>query len=463
WGTDLLVKLSPPELLGQAQAKINLPVLAFTLAASLLTGLIFGLAPAFETTRLNLTESLKDGGKNVGGSSRSHRLRNALVVTEVALALVLLIGAGLLIRSFARLQAVNPGFNVENVLTMKVGLPGRKYDTDQKIIGFYRQALAEMQTLPGVESAGAVSFLPLAAPHAGTNIEIEGRPKLPPGQQLGTGVIVTDANYFKTMQIPLKRGRLYTNQEAAEMRHVVVVNESFARKNFPGEDPLGKRVVIYMKDDNQPCEIIGVVGDTKHMTLDAESQPISYWPHSELAYNSMSFVLRTKGEATAVAAAAREVIRKLDPEQPVADVRTMESLLGRVVARQRFNTLLLTIFAGVAALLAAVGIYGVMAYSVAQRTHEIGVRLALGARKADVLRLVVKRGMTLSLAGVGIGLAASFALTRLMAALLFNVGATDPLTFAGVPVLLVLIALLACWLPARRAAKVDPMVALRYE
>ncbi|HMZ19243.1 MAG TPA: ABC transporter permease, partial [Blastocatellia bacterium] len=354
-------------------------------------------------------------------------------------------------------------FNVENVLTMKVGLPGRKYDTDQKIIGFYRQALAEMQTLPGVESAGAVSFLPLAAPHAGTNIEIEGRPKLPPGQQLGTGVIVTDANYFKTMQIPLKRGRLYTNQEAAEMRHVVVVNESFARKNFPGEDPLGKRVVIYMKDDNQPCEIIGVVGDTKHMTLDAESQPISYWPHSELAYNSMSFVLRTKGEATAVAAAAREVIRKLDPEQPVADVRTMESLLGRVVARQRFNTLLLTIFAGVAALLAAVGIYGVMAYSVAQRTHEIGVRLALGARKADVLRLVVKRGMTLSLAGVGIGLAASFALTRLMAALLFNVGATDPLTFAGVPVLLVLIALLACWLPARRAAKVDPMVALRYE
>ncbi|HMY72341.1 MAG TPA: ABC transporter permease [Blastocatellia bacterium] len=463
WGTDLLVKLSPPELLGQAQAKINLPVLGFTLGVSLLTGLIFGLAPAFETTRLNLTESLKDGGKNVGGSSRSHRLRNALVVTEVALALVLLIGAGLLIRSFARLQAVNPGFNVENVLTMKVGLPGRKYDTDQKIIGFYRQALAEMQTLPGVESAGAVSFLPLAAPHAGTNIEIEGRPKLPPGQQLGTGVIVTDANYFKTMQIPLKRGRLYTNQEAAEMRHVVVVNESFARKNFPGEDPLGKRVVIYMKDDNQPCEIIGVVGDTKHMTLDAESQPISYWPHSELAYNSMSFVLRTKGEATAVAAAAREVIRKLDPEQPVADVRTMESLLGRVVARQRFNTLLLTIFAGVAALLAAVGIYGVMAYSVAQRTHEIGVRLALGARKADVLRLVVKRGMTLSLAGVGIGLAASFALTRLMAALLFNVGATDPLTFAGVPVLLVLIALLACWLPARRAAKVDPMVALRYE
>ncbi|MEP7339242.1 MAG: ABC transporter permease [Acidobacteriota bacterium] len=463
WGTDLLVSLSPPEVLNLAQVKINAPVLGFTMAVSLLTGVIFGLAPAFEATRLNLTESLKEGGKNIGGSLRSHRLRNSLVVMEVALALVLLVGAGLLIRSFARLQAVDPGFNVENVLTMKVGLPGSKYDNDRKRIDFFRSAIGQMQSLPGVEAVGATSFLPFASPHAGTGVEIEGRPKLPPGQGLNTGVIVTDANFFRAMKIPLKRGRLYSEQEAVEMRHVVVVNEAFARKNFPGEDPLGKRVVIYMKNDNQPCEIIGVVGDTKQMDLDAELQPISYWPHPELTYNAMTFVIRTKGKAATVASAAREVVRKLDPEQPVADVRTMESWIGKSVARQRFNTLLLTIFACVALVLAGVGIYGVMAYTVTQRTHEIGVRMALGAQSRDVLRLVVRKGMALAFIGVALGIAASLALTRLMKTLLFEVSTNDPLTFAGVPVLLALIALLACYLPARRAAKVDPMVALRYE
>jgi putative ABC transport system permease protein len=386
-----------------------------------------------------------------------------LVIAEIALALVLLVCAGLLIRSFARLQSVDPGFNANNVLTMKVGLPGRKYDTDQKRISFFRQAIAQMQSLPGVESAGAVSFLPFAAPHAGTLVEIEGRPKLPPGQGLTTGVMVSDLNYFRTMQIPLKHGRLYTDQEAAEMRHVVVVNEAFARTNFPGEDPLGKRVVIYMKDDNQPCEIIGIVGDSKHMNLDAEVKPMSYWPHPELTYSGMTFVIRKQGDAASVANAARNVIRTLDPEQPVADVRTMESLIGTSVARARFNTLLLTIFAVVALLLAGVGIYGVMAYSVAQRTHEIGVRMALGARASDVLRLVVRRGMTLALGGVALGVIASFALTRLMKTLLFNVSVTDPLTFIGIPLLLVFVALLACLIPARRAAKVDPMIALRYE
>ncbi|HKQ77464.1 MAG TPA: ABC transporter permease [Blastocatellia bacterium] len=463
WGTDLLVSLAPPDLLNLSQVKINAPVLGFTLGISLLTGVVFGLAPAFEATRLNLHGSLKEGGKNIGGSMRSQRLRNSLVVIEVALALVLLVCAGLLIRSFARLQSVDPGFNAHNVLTMRVSLPTRKYDNDQKRIDFFRQAVGQMQTLPGVESVGAVSFLPFAAPHAGTGVHIEGRPKLPPGQGLNTGVIVSDLNYFRTMQIPLKRGRLFTDQEAAEMRHVVVINEEFARKNFPGEDPLGKRVVIDMKDDNQPCEIIGIVGDSKHMNLDAEVQPMSYWPHPELTYSRMTFVIRTKGEPTVVAKGARNVISSLDPEQPVADARTMESLIGTSVARARFNTLLLTIFAVVALLLAGVGIYGVMAYSVAQRTHEIGVRVALGARATDVLRLVVRRGMTLALAGVALGVAASFALTRLMKTLLFNVSETDPLTFAGIPLLLTIVALLACLIPARRAAKVDPIVALRCE
>jgi putative ABC transport system permease protein len=460
---DLLVSLAPPDLLNLPQVKINAAVLGFTLGVSMLTGVIFGLVPALEATRLNLTESLKESGKNIGGGMRSHMLRNSLVVAEIALALVLLVGAGLLIRSFARLQGVDPGFNAHNLLTMKVSLPGRKYDTDQKRINFFRQAVAQMQSLPGVESAGAVSFLPFAAPHAGTLVEIEGRPKLPPGQGLGTGVMVSDVNYFRTMQVPLKRGRLFTDQEAAEMRHVVVVNEAFARTNFPGEDPLGKRVTIYMKNDNQPCEIVGIVGDSKHMNLDAEVKPMSYWPHPELTYSGMTLVLRTQGEPTAIANAARDVIRTLDPEQPVADVRTMESLIGTSVARARFNTLLLTIFAIVALLLASLGIYGVMAYSVVRRTHEIGVRMALGASGRDVLRLVVRKGMTLALAGVAIGVAASFALTRLMETLLFNVSATDPLTFAGIPLLLAFVALLACLIPARRAAKVDPMIALRYE
>jgi putative ABC transport system permease protein len=463
WGTDLLVSLAPPDLLNLPQVKINAVVLGFTMGVSMLTGVIFGLVPALEATRLNLTGSLKESGKNIGGGRRSRMLRNSLVIAEIALALVLLVGAGLLIRSFARLQGVDPGFNAHNLLTMKVSLPGRKYDTDQKRINFFRQAVAQMQSLPGVESAGAVSFLPFAAPHAGTLVEIEGRPKLPPGQGLGTGVMVSDVNYFRTMQVPLKRGRLFTDQEAAEMRHVVVVNEAFARTNFPGEDPLGKRVTIYMKNDNRPCEIIGVVGDSKHMNLDAEVKPMSYWPHPELSYSGMTLVLRTQGEPTAIANAARDVIRTLDPEQPVADVRTMENLIGTSVARARFNTLLLTIFAIVALLLASLGIYGVMAYSVVRRTHEIGVRMALGASGRDVLRLVVRKGMTLALAGVAIGVAASFALTRLMETLLFNVSATDPLTFAGIPLLLAFVALLACLIPARRAAKVDPMVALRYE
>jgi putative ABC transport system permease protein len=463
WGTDFLISLSPPDLLNLSQVKISAAVLGFTLVISLLTGVIFGLAPAFEATRLNLSESLKEGGKSVGGGMPAQRLRGVLVVLEVALALVLLVGAGLLIRSFARLQGVDPGFNEQNMLTMQVSLPGRKYDNDQKRISFFRQAVEQMQALPGVESVGAVNFLPFAAPHAGTGVEIEGRPKLPPGQELSTGVMVSDMNYFHTMQIPLKRGRLFTDQEATEMRHVVVINEAFAREHFPNEDPLGKRVTIDMKDDNRPCEIIGVVGDSKHMNLDAEVKPMSYWPHPELAYSGMTFVIRTRGDAASLTSAARGVIRALDPEQPVGDARTMEDLIGTSVARARFNTLLLTIFATVALLLAGIGIYGVMAYSVAQRTNEIGIRMALGARTTDVLRLVVRRGMTLALVGVAMGVAASFALTWMMKTLLFDVSVIDPLTFASIPLLLVFVALLACLIPARRAAKVDPMVALRCE
>jgi putative ABC transport system permease protein len=463
WGTELLVSLSPRELADLQQVRISAPVLGFTLAVSLLTGIIFGIAPAFEATRLNLHESLKEGGKNIGGGTRSHRLRSAFVITEIALALVLLVGAGLLVRSFSRLQSVDPGFNAKNVLTMRISLPLRKYDSDRKRIDFFRQAAEQIRALPGVEAAGATNYLPFAGPHSGTLVEIEGRPKLPPGQELGTGACVTDVNYFGAMQIPLKSGRLFTEQEATEMRHVVVINEAFARKNFPGEDPLGKRVTIYMKDENVPTEIIGIVGDHKHMGLDSEIEPMSYWPHPEQAFPFMTFVIRTQGDPASIAPAARSVIQTLDGEQPVADMRTMESLLADSVARARFNTLLLSIFGVVALILAAVGIYGVMSYAVTQRTHEMGLRMALGAQTSHVLALVVRQGMTMAVAGVVIGLGAAFALTRLLASLLYGVGATDPLTFLVISLLLASIALLACYLPARRATRVDPMVALRYE
>jgi putative ABC transport system permease protein len=463
WGTEALVRLSPPELADLQAVKLSAPVLLFTFGVAMLTGIIFGLVPAFEAARVELNETLKEGGKHPGGASRSHRLRNVFVVAEVALALVLLIGAGLLIRSFARLQAVDPGFNADNLLTMRVSLPGRKYDNEQKRLAFFRQATERMQSLPGVESVGAISFLPFAGPGAGTGVEIEGRPLLPAGQRLTTGVLVTDMNYFRTMQLPLQRGRLFTEQEATEMRHVVVINEAFARKHFPNEEPLGKRVTIHMKDDNQPCEIIGIVADSKFTTLDSTVEPMSYWPHPELAYSGMTLVLRGKSDAASLTSAAREVIRAMDADQPVSDVRTMESLLARSVSRARFNTLLLAVFAFVALLLAAVGIYGVMSYVVVQRTHELGIRMALGAKQSDVLKLVLRQGMKFALLGVAIGLGAAFGLTRLLATLLFGVTATDPLTFVGIALLLAGIALLACYLPARRATKVDPMIALRYE
>jgi putative ABC transport system permease protein len=274
---------------------------------------------------------------------------------------------------------------------------------------------------------------------------------------------VTDRNYFEAMQIPLKRGRLFTEQEAREERHVVIVNETFVQKNLPGQDPLGKRVTIAMKDTDVPAEIIGVVGDTKHMGLDIETEAMAYWPQPELVYSGMTFVIRTQGQPTSIAPAARDVIRTLDPEQPIGEVSTMEGLLSKSIARSRFNTILLAIFSLVAMVMAAVGIYGVMSYSVQQRTHEIGLRMALGAQQSDVLRLIVKQGVILGLIGVAAGLLAAFGLTRLIVSLLFEVPATDTTTFAAVAAGLFLVTLIACYIPARRATKVDPLVALRYE
>jgi predicted permease len=463
WGTRALLAFSPPELMELRDTAVNLPVLAFTVGLTLLTGIVFGLVPAIEAARFDLNESLKEGGRTAG--SRSNRLRNAFVVTQVALALVLLVGAGLLIRSLNRLNSVEPGFDPNQLLTMRVNLPARKYDTDPEVIGFFQRAVEQIRSLPGVEAAGSINYVPFGGPHSATSMHIEGQPERPPGQRLTTGIVVTDANYFETMRIPLTRGRLFTAQEATEMRHVVVVNEAFARENFPGQDPLGKRVTINMKndDENVPTEIIGIVGDNKHKGLDIEIEPMAFWPHPELVVSSMTLILRTRGEPTSVAAAARNVIQGLDPDQPIGEVNTMQGLMATSVARSRFNTILLAVFSVVALVMAAVGIYGVMSYSVQQRTHELGIRLALGAQQRDVLQLIVKQGVVLGVIGVTAGLLASLGLTRLMSSLLFEVTATDARTFAIVAVGLFSIVLMACYIPARRATKVNPLVALRYE
>jgi putative ABC transport system permease protein len=462
WGTKALVALSPPQLIDLKAVGVSIPVLVFTLGLSVLTGIVFGLVPALEATRFDLHDSLKEGGKSVGGSVGSHRVRNVFVVTQVALALVLLVGAGLLVKSLNRLQAVDTGFNPNNLLAVRLNLLPRKYEADQQRIDFYKQAVERMKTIPGVEAAGAVNSPPFTGLYPGTGVDVDGQ-KLPPDQGLKTGVVVTDVNYFQTMQIPLKLGRLYTEQEATEMRHVVLVNETFVKQNLGGQNPLGRKLTVYMKDEIEPSEIIGVVGDHKHLGLDVAVEPMVYWPHPELVYPGMTLMLRTRGDASAVAGAARNVIRTIDPQQPIGEVNTMETLLATSVARARFTATLLTVFSFVALVMAAVGIYGVMSYSVLQRTHEIGVRMALGAQRFDVLKLMVRRGIVLGVVGVVTGLVASFALTRLISTLLFEVTATDTTTFVVVSLGLFFVTLAACYLPARRATRVDPLKALRYE
>src|ERR1043165_2824954 len=367
WGTKALAALSPPALIDLQRVSVNWPVLGFTLLLSVLTGILFGLVPALEATRFDLQDALKEGGKNVGGSARTGYLRNAFVVTQVALALVLLVGAGLLVKSLQRLQSVDPGFNPDNLLTVRVSLPQGKYETDQKLIDFFQQAMTQIRSLPGVVSVGEINVAPFTGLYSGTSVQVVGWPELPPSQALKTGVSVTDANYFQTMQIPVTRGRVYSQQETVEMRHVVVVNEAFVKKNLNGEEPLGKQLKIAMKDEEDPCEIIGVVADNKHLGLDQSIEPMAYWPHAELVYPGMTMMVRTNNDPAALATSIRGVIRSLDPQQPIGAISTMESLLSDSVARARFSASLLTVFSIVALVMAAVGNYGVMSYTVLQQ------------------------------------------------------------------------------------------------
>jgi putative ABC transport system permease protein len=463
WGIEVLIAFSPRDLVVLDKIGINFTVLFFTTGVSFLTGIVFGIAPALEATRLNTSETLKEGGKSIGGSPRARRLSSAFVISQVALSLVLLVGAGLMMKSLMRLQSVNPGFDAENVLTMRVILPTNKYKEDPQVVGFFKQAIERIEALPGVKSAGAVSFLPFTGLAAATSFKIEGKPEPAAGQKPGGEVRVADKNYFRTMGIPVKSGRTFNDQEETEARHVVVINETLAQQYFPGEDPIGKRITINLGENPGPSEIIGIVGDVKHMSLDSETRPMAYWPHPELAYEGMTIVVRTTNDPLQMAAAVQREIQAIDPNQPVSDVRTMEQWLSESVARARFNALLLGLFSVVALVLASVGIFGVISYTVTQRTHEIGIRMALGASARDILKMVVGQGMLLAAVGIGAGLVASFLLTRAMTSLLFNVSTTDPVTFIFISLLLAAVAFLACYIPARRATRVDPMRALRYE
>ena len=444
---------------------MNFTVLLWTLAISLLTGIIFGLAPALHISRLNLNNSLKEGGKSESAqASGSRRLRSALVVSEIALAVVLLASAGLLIRSFVRLQQVDRGFSTDNILTMVVPLPEAKYRQDAQLVSFFSQALDHIRHLPAVRSAGMVNFLPLyGGLGSATGFKILGQPEPPPGQGPGCDVRVADAGYFPTMGIPLLRGRNFSDREQQESRHVILINEALARKYFPNADPIGQRLDVQMFDSPQPAEIIGIVGNVRYDSLIDESPPAVYFPHPDLAYPFMTLVIRTDGEPSAIARAVQREVRALDSNQPVSDVRTMGQVMSQWTSRSRFNTLLLGLFAALATLLSAIGIFGVMNYSVALRTRELGLRLAVGAQPRQVLLLVLKQGFVLTIIGIVLGLGAAFALTRLLSGLLFGVGAVDVTTFTTISLLLVIVSLLACYLPARRAMRIDPLQALRYE
>ena len=461
WGVRALVSLSPDDLMAIREVSVDFQVLGFTLAVSVLTGLIFGLAPAIASSRVDVNDSLKEGGRT--SSSGSNMLRGGLVVVEIAIALVLLVGSGLMIRSFARLQAIDPGFDSTNLLAVKVSLPGSKYREDHQRVNFFRQSLERIRALPGVSRASAISFMPFVGLGAATNFSVVGRPAPAAGESPVTDVRVIDPDYFRTMGIELIRGREFTELEATEARHVVIVNEAMARMYFPDEDPIGKKLVINMMDDPAPSEIIGIVRDVKHQGLDIAPRAMTYWPHPELAYGGMMLVVKAQSDPMNLVAGVQREIQSLDRDQPIADVRTMEGLLSDSVSKTRFSMLLLSIFAAVALILAAVGIYGVMSYSVSERTHEIGIRMALGARTTDVLRLVIGRGMLLAAAGVVAGIGGAFALTRFMKSLLHDVSETDPATFAGIAMIVAIVALVSCYIPARRATRVDPQVALRYE
>lgn len=459
WGMESLLALAPEDLPRIKDVALDARVLGFTLVVTLMTGVIFGLAPALQASSPNLNETLKEAGR--GTTAGRHRVRNSLVIVEVALALMLLICSGLMIRSFIRLQRVNPGFNPNNALVVNIALPGRKYPNSDHHLAFFSQLVERTSALPGVVAAGLTQSLPIQGDYL-LGFNIQGRPPAPPGEDKSTNYYAVTPGYFKAMGIPLLRGRLFTEQDNNNAARVAIINETMARQYFPDEDPIGKGISV-TQGPERFREIVGIVGDVKQYGPAQPSTLQTYEPYLQMPFSAVSLVVRTESNPVSLSGAVRSEVLAIDKEQPVSRIRTLDQIISGSVQQQRFLMLLLGVFAAVALILAAVGLYGVMSYAVTQRTHEIGIRMALGANAGNVLRLIVGHGMMLALIGVAIGLAGAFAVTRLMATLLFSVSTTDPVTFAGISVLLTGVALVACLAPARRAIKVDPMQALRHE
>jgi putative ABC transport system permease protein len=464
WGIDLLVKLAPEDIPRLKQIGIDGRVLGWTALVSLMTGVVCGLTPAWQNVRLNLNEALKEGGRGGTESASQRRWRSSLVVVELALAVMLLVGAGLLMKSLWRLQQVDLGVNTEGVLTTYFELPEQRYTQPQQFTSFYARVLEGLQGLPGVRTAALSNSLPPDSTDFSDGFGIERRPPVPGQPPQIAYVIRVSPDYFRTLGIALRRGRYFTAADAVDAPRVALINETLQRRFFPGEDPIGKR--LNTGNEQRPIwnEIVGVVGDVKYNGLADEIQPAFYQPLAQAQSSGIYLSLKSGvADPLSLTAAVRNVVKSVDNEVPLALISTMEQRLAVATAQPRFRATLIALFASLALILACVGIYGVISYSVAQRTHEIGIRVALGAEARDVLRLVIGHGIRLVLTGVMLGLSGAVALTGLLKTLLFGVSTIDPLTFAGVALLLTAFALLACWIPARRATKVDPMVALRCE
>ncbi|PWT81528.1 MAG: ABC transporter permease, partial [Acidobacteria bacterium] len=479
WCVDLILYISPDAIPRSREIGLSWRVLAFTIGLSFLTGIIFGLVPALQAGVVDVHETLKEAGRGV---SRKHWLRSSLVVVEVASTLVLLIGAGLLIRSFYRLQRVNPGFSSDNLTSFSISLPEKKYPALEQQADFYKRLLENLRTLPGVEATAAASGLPLGNNGWQTSFLIDGQPRPPRNQTPLMEACLVTPDYFRAMNIPLLRGRFFTdrddrshlvgrdlskyNELEREMfgLNTIIIDEEFARRYWPNEDPVGKRIKMGPDDKALLITVVGVVGRVKMDGLNQDSLRVQgYFPFLQIPNGGMTVIIKGASDPNQLMAAVRQQIKGIDPDQPIYGIRTMHEIRAESVASERLNLTLLSIFAGLALVLAIVGIYGVMSYAVTQRTHEIGIRMAIGAQSRHVFQMILGQGMALALIGIGLGLIGAFALTRLMATMLFGIEPTDPLTFGAIAVLLTTVALLACYIPGRRATKVDPVVSLRYE
>jgi putative ABC transport system permease protein len=464
WGSAALVRFSPANLPRIAEIQMDGWVLAFTMGLSLATGMLFGLAPALQVSHANIVDALKEGALSSTAGRGRHALRSSLVIVQMAMALVLLVASGLLIRSLLHLQNVNPGFDPHNVMTSNVDLPDAKY-TDAKKAQYFKDLMPQLNALPGVQSAAGIYPLPMGGDEIRTSFQVDGHP-VAKSEEPHTSLRDITPDYFATMRIPILQGRDFRAQDEIASTPVVIINEALAHQAFPGENPIGKHIMPEVgQGASEPVmrEVVGVVGNVKFRDLSDEWGPESYVPSAQISFGSLTLVVRTSQNADSLAKPIAETVRSLDKDLPAYAPKTVEEYLNGTIAQPRFNTYLLGIFAAWAMLLTAVGLYGLIAYSVAQRTHELGIRMALGGRPRDMLRLIVGQGLRLAIFGVGIGLAAAFVLTHFLSSMLFGVSTADPISYLAVVTLLLVVVIVACYVPARRAMRVDPMVALRYE